>query len=507
MQTSRILKPTFFIAYRRWFSTALATREPMPLKHKLIIALSIFAVSYLIKSLQAVDLAHVMYTYEQPFSGLTETYDQRASSILKGEGLLGPYNIKPSRTVWIAQAPGYSIFLSAVYRVVGNDFFKVQLIQNAVNSLSPIFIFLIAGHVLSWRVGASAGFLSAISHHMSHISNFILPDSVSALPLLAGFYLMVLGRENPRRAYLLFACAGVMFGLGAWLRSQTMLMALFFIPLLALAAAPRHRRRAVKLAAVMAAVSLLAITPITIKNYIVYRQFVPINIGMGIVLWEGIGESSDRFGAVAKDEEVAAQDAVIFNNPRYSKTWSSPDGIMRDRARIRKSLDIIAHNPVWYAGVMIDRIKDMLKYSAHATLVYKAEQVRPRTPQFPVRRLWEGRVPPEPALAFGESIYWLRPVARFFQRIAKETAIFFIVIGAALMFMASLRRGLLLMMCPLYYFIFQAFMHTEFRYTLPMQYFMFVFAAVVWAALASLAASGARRVIATSSVQARLPKR
>ncbi|HYP25474.1 MAG TPA: glycosyltransferase family 39 protein, partial [Blastocatellia bacterium] len=255
MLISRSLKPTTLIAYRRWLSSALATRRPMRLKHKLIIAISIFAVSYAVKSLQAVDLAHVMYTYEQPFSGLTETYDQRAASILAGEGLLGPYNIKPTRTVWIAQAPGYSIFLSGIYAMVGNDFFKVQLIQNAFNSLSPILIFLIAGHTLSWRVGAISGFLSAVSHHMSHISNFILPDSVSALPLLAGFYLMVLGRGNPRRAYLLFACAGVMFGLGAWLRSQTMLMAIFFIPLLALVWAPRMR--AVRLASVMAAVSLL----------------------------------------------------------------------------------------------------------------------------------------------------------------------------------------------------------------------------------------------------------
>jgi len=39
---------------------------------------------------------------------------------------------------------------------------------------------------------------------------------------------------------------------------------------------------------------------------------------------------------------------------------------------------------------------------------------------------------------------------------------------------------LFLSIVPLYYFLFQSAMHTEFRYTLPMQYFMFVFAATVW---------------------------
>ena len=56
----------------------------------------------------------------------------------------------------------------------------------------------------------------------------------------------------------------------------------------------------------------------------------------------------------------------------------------------------------------------------------------------------------------------------------------FILIGAFLLFAASWRRALLVATVPLYYFIFQSFIHTEFRYTLPMQYFLFVFAATVW---------------------------
>jgi hypothetical protein len=47
---------------------------------------------------------------------------------------------------------------------------------------------------------------------------------------------------------------------------------------------------------------------------------------------------------------------------------------------------------------------------------------------------------------------------------------------------------------PLYSFIFQSVLHTEFRYTLPMQYFLFVFAAVAWVALgAVISSSYARR--------------
>jgi hypothetical protein len=483
--------------FRRLCARALGTGTPLGRRAKLISALLIFLLSFATKSLQAVDLAPVMYTIEQPMGGLTETYDQRAASILDGEGLLGPWNIRPSRTVWLAQAPGYSIFLSAVYRTLGRDFYKVQLAQNAVNSLSPVLIFLIAGLIVSWPVGIISGLLSAISHHFGHMSNFILPDSLSAFPILAGMLAIAIATRLRRPAlesYLLFIAAGVMLGLASWLRSQTMLLALFLVPALEFAAG---RRLAVaRRAAIMAAVTILVIAPITIRNYIVYGQFVPINIGVGIVLWEGIAEASgDRFGAVAKDDEVAQQEAVLYNNPRYGGTWSSPDGIERDRDRVKKSLGIIGRHPVWYAGVMFSRMREMMKYSAHAPLVYKIAESRSQERTAPIKPGWEGAVTRGSALAPGESLLWLRPPIRAVQRIAKECMLLFIIAGAAVLFAAGFRRGLFISIVPVYYLLFQSFMHTEFRYTLPMQYFVFVFAAVAWMIAGAGIWSAIRKVI------------
>src|SRR4029077_20844150 len=103
----------------RWFISAAGTRERLPALPKLAIAVLIFLLSFATRSLHSVDLAPLMYTLEQPFGGLTVGYDQRAVSILKGEALLGPYDIEPSQTIWLSQAPGYSIYLSGVYRILG----------------------------------------------------------------------------------------------------------------------------------------------------------------------------------------------------------------------------------------------------------------------------------------------------------------------------------------------------------------------------------------------------
>jgi hypothetical protein len=494
--------PIKIFSARRRLSAALATGESMGRWAKVGLAAAIFLLSFFTKSLQAVDLAPVMYTPEQPFAGLTALYDLRAASIAEGGGLLGPYGIKPTRTEWLAQAPGYSIFLSGVYTLAGRDFFKVQLAQNLVNSVSPVLIFLIAGLLISPRVGAAAGVIAALSHHLSHISNYILPDPLGPLPVLAAVYLLALARKDERRAYLLYAAAGVMIGLSAWLRSQTMLLGIFFLPWLVAASA--DRRREAKRALVMAAASVLAIAPVTIKNYAVYGEFVPVNIGVGQVLWVGIGETSrgEEFGAVATDDAVAAQDAVIYNNPRYGGSWSTPDGIKRDRDKVKKSLDVIVNHPLWYAGVMLARARDMTKYSAHAPLVFRASEVRPRPAEPQVKPGWESLSADERAMVPGKAVSWMRPLIRAAQRATKETMLPFILIGAALVTLASRRRALLLSVVPLYYLLVHSFLHTEFRYTLAMHYFLFTFAAVVWALIGAGVWRGVRRV-AGKNVRAR----
>src|SRR6185295_15127585 len=91
--------------YRRWLVGALATRQTLNTRTRLIFAVSIFVLAFSVVSLPSNNLAALMYTTDQPFNGLTEGYDRRAVSIQSGEGILGPYDVDPSDTMAITQAP------------------------------------------------------------------------------------------------------------------------------------------------------------------------------------------------------------------------------------------------------------------------------------------------------------------------------------------------------------------------------------------------------------------
>src|SRR6185503_7860639 len=156
--------------YRRWIIVALGRGQSLRARTKLIVALAIFIVSFAIKSLQATDIALLLGRPDQRVTSQQATFHTRAISIVKGGGLLIPKRSDPTDTGLLGYAPGYPIFLAAVYSLAGTDFSSAQMIQNAANSISPALIFFISGLVISWRVGVVAGLLAAVSNHQSYYS-------------------------------------------------------------------------------------------------------------------------------------------------------------------------------------------------------------------------------------------------------------------------------------------------------------------------------------------------
>jgi hypothetical protein len=484
---------------------ALGHRVRLGSKAKIILALVIFFIAFSVRALTAVDLAPILETSSQPLSTMSLGFHYEALGVLKGDGILIRDEWDSTNTSLLTHSPGYGIYLSVIYKLFGPDYFTVQFVQDLLNSLASVLIFLIAGRLLSWPVGIVAGLIAAIWHHFAYYSNIIMPDSPCVLPTLAAVYLLVVTERGKHRAWWAYGLAGLLIGLSVWIRPNTLMLGVFIaiaLPLISI-----RRRQTARRSWLIAVISLLVIAPITIRNYILYQEFVPVSINTGIVMWEGIADiGGERFGAVNSDLEVAQQEAIIYDNPSYGKTWSWPDGIKRDRDRVGKCLKIIADNPFWFARGMVWRVGQMFRYSADAPLVFRNsdagfKETGEEARQTGGRKRNDAPEPPPinelskiPIVAYGESISRTRPVARLLQRIAKETALPFILIGLLMIFFMGLRRGLYVLMVPLYYFVFQSVLHTEFRYTLPLHHYMFIFSAAIWVLIGSVVINGARRI-------------
>jgi hypothetical protein len=295
-------------------------------------------------------------------SSLVSRYHQQAQRMLDGDGILYPRDSDDhASTQLILHPPGYSIFIAGLFAVFGKSDNSLVFAQIFCDSFAAAMVFLIAVELLSITASTIAGLLVAFSPHLAFHALMLLPESLSVLPILVAVWLLIRAGKKPRLAAII--SAGAMIGLSCWLRSNNLLLAPWLAVLLIPALFQRGSR--IKFAAAFVGATLLVISPITIRNWIVFGRFVPLSLGSGITMIEGIADydKENRFGMPASDAQAKWKDVEWHDRPDYSVGLWQPDGIERDRYRFARGLDVIRRNPVWFGSVMVRRAASMLRYN------------------------------------------------------------------------------------------------------------------------------------------------
>src|SRR5882724_7508694 len=273
----------------------------------------------------------------------------------------------------LGHPPGYSFLIAAVYSLK-HSVAAVQFAQITADSLSAVLIFLIVAELFPLTAGVVAGLLAAFSPQFAWNSVLLLPDSISVLPILLAIFLLARGLRKPR--ILNFLIIGALIGLSCWLRANAMLLPLFVaaaVPLLIKSEnqtasrmlANRRQDAGAPWRFTLAVVcgTLLIILPLTIRNAIVFHRFIPLSLGAGQTLLEGIADydKESKFGIPRTDVGIMKQEAEIYQRPDYYGTLFNPDGVERERARLSRGFAIIRSHPLWFAGVMAKRASSMVR--------------------------------------------------------------------------------------------------------------------------------------------------
>ena len=179
--------------------------------------------------------------------------------------------------------PGYPYFLAAVYRLVGGVPAPARLVQFALGVLNVFLAFRFTrrwfGEAAGWLAAALAGTYWVFIYYEGELLEPVLLITLTWLALLA------LGQWTADgRARWLFG-AGLALGASALARPN----ALAWLPAVLLWLAWRigDWKKAARPSALVAAGTLLAVLPVTARNYIVARDFVLISSNGGINLLLG----------------------------------------------------------------------------------------------------------------------------------------------------------------------------------------------------------------------------
>ncbi len=326
-----------------------------------VIAASIFLLALGVRLLQWQDAYSELLRKDTPFQGLSNLYKDEADRILNEGGVVFPEQpVDPGDARMIVHPPGYSILMAATERLFGESDTGVRYIQILCGSAACVMLFLIAAELLRIGVATIAGLLAALSPHLAYYSLYLLPESLAPLPILVASYLVIKAYQRPRLAPVL--TAGALIGLSCWFRANALLLA----PFLALSFPILFSRgKRLRFAAALIGATALVIAPITIRNWVAYRRFIPVSIGAGITMIQGIADydKQGQFALPVFDVDVQKKEAEWYGREDYGRNLWKPDGVERDQARFSRGLSVIRESPVWFLGVMCRRAASMLRYN------------------------------------------------------------------------------------------------------------------------------------------------
>jgi hypothetical protein len=393
-------------------------------------------------------------------TAVTENYKRQARLILEnGPASFFTRGSETNDPDLLGHPPGYSFLLASLGALSGESDTSARLFQILCDSLACALVLLVAFELLPFGASVSAGALAALAPQLCWNSVLLLPDTLAVAPLLAAV-LLLLKADAGREVFKVLA-AGALVGLSCWLRANALLLAPF-MALLAPVLFARGARARASLALVAGCV--LAVAPLTARNAFVFGRFIPVSLGAGQTLVEGVGayDPEQRLGLPDTDVELTRMEAEEKGRPEYAASLFGADGFERDRERTRRALSVVAAHPLWFASVMARRAASMLRLE--------------RVP------LASGAAP--------VSGGWTRPLGlalRAAQRLF-VTALFLPLYALGLFALAREADGralAALLVIPAYYLCVQSALHTEYRYVLAIHYLLFVAAA---AALHHLAA-------------------
>ena len=237
-------------------------------------------------------------------------YHQLALGELKSPEIVdGPY----------FKAPLYPLFLNLVYGLFGAGPWPIRLVQTVIGSLSALLTFLIGLRLFGLRTGVVAGLIvAACGTLILYDGQLLVPSLVIGLNLFS-VYCLIRGLESARAG--LFLLSGLALGLSAIARPTVLL----FVCAVAVLLLWEHRRTprqvSKKSLALFAAGVVLAIVPVTARNYVKSGEFILIGTYGGINLY--IGNNLDS-------------DGVTTRLPGTGLDWWG-EGMMEDAIRLAET--------------------------------------------------------------------------------------------------------------------------------------------------------------------------
>lgn len=237
-----------------------------------------FLVSFLFIIALIPRVALTVYS-NQILTGDEVDYSQLAVRILEGKEYHSNFPLGFTN----ARAPIYPLFIAIIYFFTDHSVIAVKLVQALLGAFTCIIVFFIAQNLFKdKRISFGAGLICAIYPFLIYLSKTLTVETLftflQALAIL--FLLKIYSYPKLSNKFL----AGLFLGLTALTKPVILGFAPFLVLWLILFLTGNISSR-LKSAVIVIIFMILSIAPWTIRNYITFKEFIPISTAGGVTFY------------------------------------------------------------------------------------------------------------------------------------------------------------------------------------------------------------------------------
>lgn len=244
------------------------------------------------------------------------------------------------------RAPGYPAFLVLATLGKPDALIVAKLANVALGAIAVILLVALSARIFrDRRVAILTGAVGAFAPGLILISSDVQSEPLFLVLLLACAFLLLAAADRPSSSLALFA--GGALGLAALTRPTALAFFPFLLAPLADRRYPFRIRGHIAGAALLGAVA--AVAPWTVRNAVVFREFVPISDAGGRAFYEGNSVWARRYYELKNREEyrrwVEAEDRDIRERLGRLEANGPLSPGRRSRAFREMALEDIGKNP------------------------------------------------------------------------------------------------------------------------------------------------------------------
>ena len=260
-----------------------------------------------------------------------------ACNILAGQG----YANAPGHPT-ASKPPLYPLFLAAVYALTGRPSLAVaRITMLLLLSTLPLWIYFIGRREFGSEVGLLGAFFVALDPLMAFLSGIMLADGL--LVTLTVIFIWLLQPLEKQPKWIRAAFAGIVFGLMALTKGSLLTLVPFLI-LWAWRKVPVGQR--LRIAFAVLGVAFLVVLPWTIRNFLVYKEFILLDTHMGGTIWGATNPLSE-----GKWIEPS-QHPEIYRLPRFQGLGE----VEQDREALRAAIEWAWGHPLDFAILEVRKV-------------------------------------------------------------------------------------------------------------------------------------------------------